>query len=178
MLHDPLACPSGSRKGSFLPPAYPLKYQEPTDHSFIQYTFLEYIYLFIFFLSRAAPVAYGNSQARGQIGAVAASLHHSYSIGRSLTHSVKPGTRPTSSWAWLVLHSLSYNGNSFLECFECARPCVRQILEASERERQFALCSLEAVACLSHIACASCRWLAQVATGTPLPTSTPFAKGL
>ena len=33
--------------------------------------------LFCFF--RAAPAAYGGSQARGQIGATAASLHHSHS---------------------------------------------------------------------------------------------------
>ena len=33
-------------------------------------------YIHFFFL-RAAPTAYGGSQARGQIGAVAASLHHS-----------------------------------------------------------------------------------------------------
>ena len=30
-----------------------------------------------FFLFRAAPVAYGSSQARGRIGGVAAGLHHS-----------------------------------------------------------------------------------------------------
>ena len=34
---------------------------------------------FFFFFLRAAPVAYGGSQARGRIGAVAASLLHSYS---------------------------------------------------------------------------------------------------
>ena len=33
---------------------------------------------FFFFLYRAAPVAYGGSQARGQIRAVAASLRHSH----------------------------------------------------------------------------------------------------
>ena len=32
-----------------------------------------------FFLFKAAPVAYGSSQARGQIGTTAAGLHHSYS---------------------------------------------------------------------------------------------------
>jgi len=37
-----------------------------------------FIYLFLSF-SRAAPVAYGGSQARGPIGAVAASLRHSHS---------------------------------------------------------------------------------------------------
>ena len=39
-----------------------------------------FIYLFsIFAFSRAATAAYGGSQARGPIGAVAASLHHSHS---------------------------------------------------------------------------------------------------
>ena len=41
--------------------------------------------VFFFFLSffRAAPVAYGGSQARGPIGATAAGLHHSHSNARS-----------------------------------------------------------------------------------------------
>ena len=34
-------------------------------------------------LSRATPAAYGGSQARGQIGATASSLHHSHSNARS-----------------------------------------------------------------------------------------------
>ena len=41
-----------------------------------------YIFLSLFFFSfffRASPVAYGNSQARGQIGAAAAGLHYSHS---------------------------------------------------------------------------------------------------
>ena len=41
-----------------------------------------FIYLFIFCLfaySRAPPTAYGGSQARGQIRAVVAGLHHSHS---------------------------------------------------------------------------------------------------
>ena len=33
----------------------------------------------LFAFSRAAPVAYGGSQARGQIGAIAAGLRHSHS---------------------------------------------------------------------------------------------------
>ena len=37
-----------------------------------------YFILFIM-LFRAAPTAYGGSQARGQIGAEAVSLHHSHS---------------------------------------------------------------------------------------------------
>ena len=36
-------------------------------------------YLFIYFFGGALPVAYEGSQARGLIGAVASSLHHSYS---------------------------------------------------------------------------------------------------
>ena len=35
--------------------------------------------LYINCLFRAAPAAYGDSQARGLIGAVAAGLHHNYS---------------------------------------------------------------------------------------------------
>ena len=51
-----------------------------------------FIYLFCLFLfSRAAPSAYGGSQARGPIGAVAASLHHSHSHARS-----ELNLRPTS----------------------------------------------------------------------------------
>ena len=42
-----------------------------------------FIYLFIF---RAAPMAYGSSQARGQIGASAARLHHSHSNMGSHLH--------------------------------------------------------------------------------------------
>ena len=39
-----------------------------------------YFFFFcLFFLFRAAPVAYGCSQARGRIGAVATHLHHSHS---------------------------------------------------------------------------------------------------
>ena len=34
-------------------------------------------FLFLFCLSRAAPMAYGGSQARGRIKAAAAGLHHS-----------------------------------------------------------------------------------------------------
>ena len=33
-----------------------------------------------FFLSRASPMTYGDSQARGLIGATAAGLHHSNAI--------------------------------------------------------------------------------------------------
>ena len=44
-----------------------------------------FIYLFIYFflLFRSAHSAYGSSQARGPVGAVAAGLHHSHSNTRS-----------------------------------------------------------------------------------------------
>ena len=71
-------------------------------------------YLFIYFcLFRATPAAYGVSQTRGQIEAIASALHQSHSNtrsshvwiyttvhgnARSLTHSVRPGVEPVSSW--------------------------------------------------------------------------------
>ena len=44
------------------------------------------LFFFLFAFSRAAPTAYGGSQARGLIGVVAASLHQSYSNTRSELH--------------------------------------------------------------------------------------------
>ena len=44
------------------------------------------LYVFFFGLFRAAPMVYGGSQSRGQIGPVAASLHHSHSNARSEPH--------------------------------------------------------------------------------------------
>ena len=49
-----------------------------------------FIYLFIICLFRATPAAYGSSQARGWIGAVAARLRHRHSNARS-----KPCLQPT-----------------------------------------------------------------------------------
>ena len=43
-------------------------------------------FISIFFLFRAAPEAYGGSQARGQMGATAASLRHSHSNTGSEPH--------------------------------------------------------------------------------------------
>ena len=40
-------------------------------------------YFYFYLLFRAAPAAYGGSQARGQIRAIAAGLHHSHSNARS-----------------------------------------------------------------------------------------------
>ena len=51
---------------------------------------IENIYAFFFFLFRATIAAYGSSQARGPIGAVAAGLRHSHSNVGS-----EPHLRPT-----------------------------------------------------------------------------------
>ena len=70
------------------------------------------LFFFFFFLFRATPAAYGGSQARGPIRAVAAGLYHSHSnVGSesatyttaqgnagSLTHWVRPGIKPETSW--------------------------------------------------------------------------------
>ena len=67
---------------------------------------------FVFLLFRAVPVAHGNSQARGRIGAAAAGLYRNHSnMGQALsvtyttahsntgflTHWARPGIKPTSS---------------------------------------------------------------------------------
>ena len=49
-----------------------------------------FIYLFIYCPCRAAPTVYAGSQARGQIGALAAGLYHSHSNARS-----EPQLQPT-----------------------------------------------------------------------------------
>ena len=60
----------------------------PSNHESILYVWVcffflifiySFIYLFIYWLFRATATAYGGSQARGQVGAVAAGLHHSHS---------------------------------------------------------------------------------------------------
>ena len=63
--------------------------------------YLKYVLIYDFyfiFLFQAAPSAYGGSQARVWIRAAAASLHHSHSNARSLTHWSRPGIEPASSW--------------------------------------------------------------------------------
>ena len=50
-----------------------------------------FISWFFFFFFRAVPTAYGGSQARSQIGAIAASLHYSHSNSGS-----EPRLRPTA----------------------------------------------------------------------------------
>ena len=52
--------------------------------------FLNFFFFFFWSFFRAAPKAYGGSQARGLIRATVAGLHHSYSHARS-----EPHLRPT-----------------------------------------------------------------------------------
>ena len=85
------------------------------------HNFFNFIFLCLFAFSWAACAAYGGSQARGLIGAVAAglptatatqdqsqvcNLHHSSRQRRSLTHRVRPGIEPETSWflVWFVNH--------------------------------------------------------------------------
>ena len=81
--------------------------------SFINYSFI-YLFIFVFCLFRAIPVAYGGSQARGWIRTVATGLHHSHSNVGSEPHLwpipqltatldpsppwTRPGIKPASSW--------------------------------------------------------------------------------
>ena len=52
----------------------------PDEVQILDFLAKNFIYLFVFFCHfRATPMAYGGSQARGPIRAVATSLHHSHS---------------------------------------------------------------------------------------------------
>ena len=66
--------------------------QQVLSHAHTLFIFYLFIYLFIylFLLFRAALVAYGGSQVRGLIGAVAAGLCHSHCNAGS-----EPRLRPT-----------------------------------------------------------------------------------
>ena len=53
---------------------------------------------YIYCLFRAVPTAYGDSQARDQIGAVAPAYTTAHSNARSLTHLARSRIKPASSW--------------------------------------------------------------------------------
>ena len=72
-------------------------------------------FLFVFVLGPVTPMAYGGSQARGQIGAVTASLHYSHSYVGSEPHlqptpelMAMPDPRPPEQGHRLNLHPLGY----------------------------------------------------------------------
>ena len=80
-----------------------------------QKTDLVGVFLFCFLHFRAAPVAYGSSQAKGQIGAAAAGLHHSHSnLGSKLCLqptpqlTAVPDPPHTEQGQGLNLHPLGY----------------------------------------------------------------------
>ena len=110
------------------------------------------LFYFIFWsFFRAAPEAYGGSQARGLIGAVAAGLCHSHSNTRSeahlqptyttahsnagsLTHWMRPGIEPASSWILIKCISTEPRRELLLVIFNviseilwdvCVYVCVR-----------------------------------------------------
>ena len=60
-----------------------LSHQSMWNQGFHSYHLFFFSFFFFFFWEGVAPVAYGASQARGQIGAVAAGLSHSHSNTRS-----------------------------------------------------------------------------------------------
>ena len=65
----------------------------------------------IFFsLFRAASVAYGGSQSRGPNRTTAASLHHSHSNARFLTHWARPEIEPSTSWFLVGLFHCTRTG--------------------------------------------------------------------
>ena len=52
----------------------------------VEFSYTYIVEFFFFFLPfRATPVAYGSSQARGEIGAAVVGLHHSHSHSHSHT---------------------------------------------------------------------------------------------
>ena len=56
-----------------------------------------FFFFFVISLFRAAPAAYGGSQVRGQIGAIAAGLHHSHNnVGSELR--LQPTPQLTAMW--------------------------------------------------------------------------------
>ena len=86
-----------------LPPFYETQELGQIRKSYhIHFYFLIFNFIYLFFLFRAAPLAYGSSQARGQIGATISSLHHSHSNTGSKPRlqatpqlTAKPDPRPT-----------------------------------------------------------------------------------
>ena len=90
-------------------------------------------FLFLFFLSFcwAALAVYGGSQARGQIGAVTASLNHSHSNTRSPTHWSRPGIKPASSW--ILVRFVSAEPPQELQAwpFFCLNICCQDLLQSS-----------------------------------------------
>ena len=105
---SPVFSESGQRFVNFV-----YTFNEP-DLDFIDFFFCV-LFCFVF---RAAPKAYGSSQAKDQIGAIAAGLFHSHSNVRPLTHWARPGIEPTYSWI-LVRFVNCWATEGTLDFFSC-----------------------------------------------------------
>ena len=74
-----------------------------------------YLFLFLFLLFRAAPLAYRSSKSRGPLRAAAAGLHHSHSNAGAKTHlrptlqlMATPDPQPTERGQGWNLHRHGY----------------------------------------------------------------------
>ena len=116
-----------------------------------------WLYTFFCLFFRATPAAHGGSQARGLIGATATGLCHSHSHARSklsvtyataqgnagsLTHWVKPGIKPVSSWIlgrfvspepWQELQKSS-NINIIISLFYYVHTHTQYLTDISQRK--------------------------------------------
>ena len=136
-VHVPIQTPSPSLQ----PPQHVLfsKHKFSKSRSlFLQISSFVSISNSFFFSSlfRATPVVYGSSQARGWIGAAAASLHHSHSNARSLTHWVEPGIEPMSSW--VLVRFITTEPWQELQCHSCLA-ATAQHLQQSLAHRRFSI---------------------------------------
>ena len=99
-------------------------------------------FIYIFCLFRATPVPFGGSQARGQIGATAASLQtqpqqcqiwassatytSAHGNARSLTHWARPGIEPVPSRILVRFISAEpelWSGGNLKSTFSPSKPC-------------------------------------------------------
>ena len=91
-------------------------------------------------LFRAAPTAYGGSQARGLIRAVASSLRQSHSNARSnlhhsslqcqiLNHWVRPGIEPATSWFLVGFISVVPQWELLKECLYKTEILVSNVVQ-------------------------------------------------
>ena len=79
----------------------------------------------------AVPAAYGSSQARGWIGAVAVGLRHSHSNAGSLTHWVRAGSEPITSWFLVGFISLASRWELLLAFFTGEIPSPFKTIKTS-----------------------------------------------
>ena len=105
---------------------------------------LIYLFTYFFLLFRASPAAYGGSQARGRIGAIAASNSHSHSNARSdLYHSSRqPGILSPLGEARNQTRNLMVPG---WICFSCAimeTPTVQFLWAVGQTSSEFGLARL------------------------------------